>query len=328
MRCAVNAKKTAVLLAAVLWVCAPFTAKALEERTIQDEPGVRTAPGQTSAQPAPQPAPQPVPQDASGGAAPAPANGQWEPGAQEPYYQPDYKDSSQGSPNSSQGSSQEQPSQGRGAASWTPGGNSQDAGQDAGQQYPTSPGAYSGTSGGTSGTIFTMPEARQVENSPRADTYSRKEVDTAVMGFFEGGARGLAELISKAFDRYGEPTGFIKGSEGAGAFVVGLRYGEGQLYLKNGQTVRVYWQSPSVGFDLGGNLSKVFCLVYGLTDPEGIFQRFPSVDGSAYLIGGFGMNYQASGNIVLAPIRFGVGLRLGANIGYMGFTRTRTINPF
>ena len=148
------------------------------------------------------------------------------------------------------------------------------------------------------------------------------------MGFFEGGAKGLAQLISRAFARYGEPTGYIKGGEGAGAVVVGLRYGEGWLYLKNGRRTRVYWQSPSVGFDLGGNASKVFCLVYGMTNPDEIFQRFPSVDGSAYIIGGYGMNYQASGNIVLAPIRFGVGLRLGANIGYMGFTRYRSINPF
>ena len=303
-----DAKKIAVLLAAALWVSAPFTAKALEERTIQDEPTVQKPAGQT-------------PPQAPGQS--APANGQWEPSGQDSYYAPDDKSSSQAPPQGSSQDSYQGPSQGRGSASWTPGGSSQgsqDAGQDAGQQYPTS--------GGASGSIFTMPEATRVENSPRADTYSRKEVDTAVMGFFEGGARGLAELISKAFDRYGEPTGFIKGGEGAGAFVVGLRYGEGQLYLKNGKTARVYWQSPSVGFDLGGNISKVFCLVYGLTDPEQIFQRFPSVDGSAYIIGGFGMNYQASGNIVLAPIRFGVGLRLGANIGYMGFTRSSTINPF
>jgi hypothetical protein len=90
----------------------------------------------------------------------------------------------------------------------------------------------------------------------------------------------------------------------------------------------VYWQSPSVGFDLGVNASKVFCLVYNMTDPSQIYQRFPSVDGSAYVVGGFGMNYQQSGKVVLAPIRFGVGLRLGVNAGYMGFTKERTINPF
>lgn len=172
--------------------------------------------------------------------------------------------------------------------------------------------------------VTQMPEAKQVQVS----TYSRKEVDEQVMGFFEGGARGFADLISKAFNQYGRPVGFIKGNEGAGALVVGLRYGEGWLHLKSGQKIYVYWQSPSVGFDLGVNASKVFCLVYGMTDVNQIFQRYPSVDGSAYVVGGFGMNYQRSGNVVLAPIRFGVGLRLGANVGYMGFTKERTINPF
>ena len=172
--------------------------------------------------------------------------------------------------------------------------------------------------------VTQMPEAKKVQVS----TYSRKEVDEQVMGFFEGGARGIADVISKAFNQYGRPVGFIKGNEGAGALVVGLRYGEGWLHLKSGQKVYVYWQSPSVGFDLGVNASKVFCLVYGMTDVNQIFQRYPSVDGSAYVVGGFGMNYQRSGDVTLAPIRFGVGLRLGANVGYMGFTRERTINPF
>jgi len=197
--------------------------------------------------------------------------------------------------------------------SWTPGESKDAAKQDTAPQ-----------NGQSTGKIFDMPEAKQVQVS----TYSRKEVDEQVMGFFEGGARGLADLISRAFEKYGEPTGFIKGNEGAGALVVGLRYGEGWLYLKNGKKVYVYWQSPSVGFDLGVNASKVFCMIYNMTDPEQIFQRFPSIDGSAYIVGGFGMNYQQSGKVILAPIRFGVGLRLGANVGYMHFTRERTINPF
>lgn len=205
------------------------------------------------------------------------------------------------------------PSQSSSGGSWTPG-ESKDA-----TKQDTTPQA-----GQSSGKIFDMPEATQVQVS----TYSRKEVDEQVMGFFEGGARGLADLISRAFEKYGEPVGFIKGNEGAGALVVGLRYGEGWLYLKNGKKVYVYWQSPSVGFDLGVNASKVFCMIYNMTDLEQIFQRFPSIDGSAYIVGGFGMNYQQSGKVILAPIRFGVGLRLGANVGYMHFTRERTINPF
>jgi len=159
-------------------------------------------------------------------------------------------------------------------------------------------------------------------------TYGKNEIDREVMGFFEGGSQGLASLLAKAFKDLGRPTGFIKGGEGAGALVVGLRYGEGKLKLKNGQTREVYWQSPSIGFDFGADAAKVFVLVYNLEDVEKIFQRFPGVDGSAYFVGGFGMNYQRSGDVVLAPIRVGVGLRLGANVGYMNYSRERTINPF
>ena len=135
-------------------------------------------------------------------------------------------------------------------------------------------------------------------------------------------------MVARAFHDLGEPTGFIKGNEAGGALVVGLRYGVGTLYLKGHKPVPVYWQSPSLGFDLGVNAVKVFTLVYGVTNPNEIFQRFPGVDGSAYIIGGFGMNYQRSEGMTLAPIRFGVGLRLGANVGYQHYTRTQEINPF
>ena len=162
----------------------------------------------------------------------------------------------------------------------------------------------------------------------QAQTYSRNEVNREVMGFFESGSRGLAEMVARAFRDLGEPTGFIKGNEAGGALVVGLRYGVGTLYLKGHKPVPVYWQSPSLGFDLGVNAVKVFTLVYGVTNPNEIFQRFPGVDGSAYIIGGFGMNYQRSEGMTLAPIRFGVGLRLGANVGYQHYTRTQEINPF
>lgn len=197
---------------------------------------------------------------------------------------------------------------------WTP---PENTGKDRSQDDQAS-----SSSAASSDDILKSPEAREVQ------TYSRKEIDQQLMGFFEGGARGLADLISRAFERNGRPVGFIKGQEGAGALVVGLRYGEGTLHLKNGQKAHVYWQSPSVGLDLGVNASKVFCLIYNMTDVKEIYQRFPGIDGSAYVVGGFGMNYQQSGNIVLAPIRFGVGLRLGANVGYMHFTREKTINPF
>ncbi|MBF0480698.1 MAG: DUF1134 domain-containing protein [Desulfovibrionaceae bacterium] len=172
------------------------------------------------------------------------------------------------------------------------------------------------------------PSEDVFDMADKEKTYGKNEIDREVMGFFEGGSQGVASLIAKAFKDLGRPTGFIKGGEGAGALVVGLRYGEGKLKLKNGQSREVYWQSPTIGFDIGADAAKVFVLVYSMEDADKIFQRFPGVDGSAYFIGGFGMNYQRSGNIVLAPIRFGVGLRLGANVGYMNYSRERTINPF
>ncbi|MHC1791116.1 DUF1134 domain-containing protein [Solidesulfovibrio sp.] len=159
-------------------------------------------------------------------------------------------------------------------------------------------------------------------------SYNRDEVNREVMGFFEGGSRGLAELVARAFQDLGQPTGFIKGNEGGGALVVGLRYGTGTLHLKGHPPLPVFWQSPSLGFDLGVNAGKVFTLVYGMTRPDQIFQRFPGVDGSLYILGGFGMNYQRSGDVTLAPIRLGVGLRLGASLGYQVYTRNQDINPF
>uniref|UniRef100_I2PXG5 DUF1134 domain-containing protein n=1 Tax=Desulfovibrio sp. U5L TaxID=596152 RepID=I2PXG5_9BACT len=177
-------------------------------------------------------------------------------------------------------------------------------------------------------TAVTPPPPPPPPPPSREATYNRDEVNREVMGFFESGSRGLAQMVARSFHDLGQPTGFIKGNEAGGALVVGLRYGTGTLNIKGRPPVAVYWQSPSLGFDLGVNAVKVFTLVYGTTDPNQIFQRFPAVDGSAYIIGGFGMNYQRSGDITLAPIRFGVGLRLGANIGYQHYTRTQEINPF
>jgi len=146
-------------------------------------------------------------------------------------------------------------------------------------------------------------------------------------GFFGAGAEGIASVIQKAFEDYGEPVGFIKGREAGGAVVVGLRYGDGELLLNNGFTRTVHWQGPSVGVDFGGNAAKVFVLVYGLPSVESIFQRFPGVDGSLYFVGGAGLNYNKRDDIVLAPIRLGVGWRAGANVGYMKITPEKTWNP-
>ncbi|WP_051822144.1 DUF1134 domain-containing protein [Desulfonatronum thiodismutans] len=166
----------------------------------------------------------------------------------------------------------------------------------------------------------------EMENE--SQTFSREEISNQVEGFFEGTTQGLASILNRIFAEQGRPTGFIKGDEAGGALVVGLRYGKGQLQLKGQEPVDVYWQGPSMGFDIGLHAAKVFTLVYNLTDPNLIFQRFPGVDGSVYVLGGFSMNYQKSNEIVLAPIRTGVGMRLGASVGYLHYTRREHINPF
>jgi len=153
---------------------------------------------------------------------------------------------------------------------------------------------------------------------------------TAGHQFFGTTTRGLASAIESAVSRWGEPNSYVLGEEGSGAIVGGLRYGEGDLFMKatGDRPVKVYWQGPSVGFDLGGNASKVFTLVYNLPNAEAIYQRYPGVEGSAYLVAGIGVNYQQNGRIILAPMRTGVGARLGANVGYLHYSKERNILPF
>lgn len=162
----------------------------------------------------------------------------------------------------------------------------------------------------------------------KEETYDQDSIVKDATEFFGSTTEGLAKLIAKAFKEHGQPNGYIKGEEASGAIGVGLRYGDGELTLKSGGHSKVYWTGPSIGFDLGGNASKVFVLVYHLPSVSRIFQRFPGVDGSLYYVGGAGINYQQSGNIILAPIRLGVGLRTGASVGYMHYTRKKTWNPF
>ena len=157
--------------------------------------------------------------------------------------------------------------------------------------------------------------------------FSSNEILDAGHRFFGGVSRGLAQVVEKAFSQWGLPNGYILGEEASGAFVVGLRYGEGTLYTKNAGDLRVFWQGPSVGFDTGGEGARTMMLVYNLPDTRAIYERFAGIDGSAYLIGGFGMTALTANNVVLVPIRSGVGLRLGANIGYLKFTPQATWNP-
>src|SRR5690606_1365314 len=162
----------------------------------------------------------------------------------------------------------------------------------------------------------------------QAETYSRDEIVNTVSDFLGVTAEAAGGAVESIFAKNGRPTGYIAGEEGSAAITVGARYGRGLLYMKNRPTTEVFWQGPSVGWDLGGNASRVFTLVYNLQFPDAIYQRFPGVEGSAYFIGGLGVNYQRANDITLAPIRAGVGLRLGANVGYLAYTRQRNILPF
>ena len=176
------------------------------------------------------------------------------------------------------------------------------------------------------------PQAPQAQSpqtpQPQGPQYSSNEIVDAGHRFFGTISRGLAQIVEKAGSQFGLPNGYVLGQEAGGAVVAGLRYGEGILYTKNAGDLRVFWQGPSVGFDFGGEGARTMMLIYNLPATDAIYQRFAGIDGSAYFIGGFGMTALTADNIVLVPIRSGVGLRLGANLGYLKFTPQSTWNPF
>lgn len=159
-------------------------------------------------------------------------------------------------------------------------------------------------------------------------TYSSDEVIRAGHKFFGTTTKGLARAVEYVFKRAGRPRGYIIGEEAAGSFIGGLRYGEGTLYLKTGERRKVFWQGPSIGFDFGGNGSRSLVLVYNIDNTSDIFDRFIGVEGSAYVVGGLGVNFQSNEKLKLAPIRTGIGARLGANVGYLKYTARPTWNPF
>lgn len=172
--------------------------------------------------------------------------------------------------------------------------------------------------------LLAMPARAQQS----ASQYSMQEIVDAGHGFFGSTSGGLAKLVERAFESYGLPNGYILGQEGSGAFVAGLTYGEGTLNTKNAGQHSVFWQGPSLGLDLGGQGSRTMMLVYNLPDVNALYDRFGGVSGSAYVIAGLGMQVNVNRDIVLVPIRTGVGARLGINAGYLKLTRQATWNPF
>jgi hypothetical protein len=178
--------------------------------------------------------------------------------------------------------------------------------------------------------IATAPLMQAADSKGAAnkhEAYDDEEIAKAASDFFSTGAKGLSEVLAKVLKEKGRPIAYIRGEEIGGAVAVGLRYGHGELVYKRGGGRKVYWQGPSLGFDLGANAVKVFVLVYDLPSTDALFQRFPGVEGSLYFVGGFGVNYLQRDGISLAPVRFGVGWRQGIGVGYMHFTRNKRLNP-
>jgi hypothetical protein len=162
----------------------------------------------------------------------------------------------------------------------------------------------------------------------QAQEYTAQEIVDSGHRFFGATSGGLATVVEKVFASYGLPNGYLLGEEGSGALIGGLTYGEGTLYTKNAGDHKVFWQGPSLGWDFGGEGSRVMMLVYNLDDVSNLYNRFGGVAGSAYIVAGVGFNVLKAGNIVLVPIRTGVGARLGVNMGYLKLTQKATWNPF
>ena len=179
-------------------------------------------------------------------------------------------------------------------------------------------------------TLGLAPFAAQAQSGGGSvsDTFAGEEIVETGGEFFGSVSQGLASLVERATSQFGLPNAYILGQEAGGAFFAGARYGEGTMYTRNQGEHSIFWQGPTVGIDFGGDGSKVMMLVYNLSSVQEAYERYPGVDGSAYVIGGLGMTVIKNGDVVMVPIRSGVGARLGVNVGYLKFTQEPTWNPF
>lgn len=251
-----------------------------------------------------------------------------------------YRNDAYGSP----GSSNDAYSPSRsGNGSYAAGGDSYGGGGggDYGSQggYRSRPDSFSDpgqpTNGGGYGEPYAPPPAGTDPDAQRYGQpgpgqgryYEQNEIVAAGHGFFGAVSKGLASAVEYAFKSQGRPNGYILGEDAGGAFVVGLRYGEGMLYTKDAGDHKVYWQGPSLGYDAGADGSKTMVLVYNLREPSDIYHRYGGAEGTAYLVGGVSVQFQKYGDITLGVIRSGVGVRLGANVGYLKYTPYPTWNP-
>jgi len=161
-----------------------------------------------------------------------------------------------------------------------------------------------------------------------AEPYQQDTILREAENFFGRGAQGVADVLNRVFTDNGPPEAYIKGEEGGGAIGVGLRYGHGTVYFRDGTSQKIYWRGPSLGLDFGGSAAKTFVLIYNITSLDQLYQRFGGVEGSLYFVGGVGVNYNRQGDVILAPVRFGVGWRQGVNIGYLNMSPERSWIPF
>lgn len=180
----------------------------------------------------------------------------------------------------------------------------------------------------SAGMLGGVPLSAAAQGYQQNRSFSQNELVNSGHQFFGNVSRGLALTIEEAVRRWGEPNGYVLGQEASGAFIGGLRYGEGTLFTRNAGDRKVFWQGPSIGFDAGGEGARTMMLVYNLPSVDSLYQRFAGVDGSVYLIGGFGFTALTADGVMVVPIRTGVGWRLGVNLGYLKFTPQSTWNPF
>jgi hypothetical protein len=175
------------------------------------------------------------------------------------------------------------------------------------------------------------PPATSTVETPKPtnpDSFSQQEIIDAAGTFFGKASGSVGQAVERVFKDQGSPVGYIRGDEYAAALGVGVRYGQGTLVMKDGQERKIFWQGPSIGFDTGGNASKVFTLVYNLQNPDGIYRRYPGVEGAAFFIAGIAVTYQRAEGVTLAPMRTGIGFRAGVNAGYTAYSKRRRTLPF
>jgi hypothetical protein len=184
------------------------------------------------------------------------------------------------------------------------------------------------TNGAGGGAGVQAPSSAAARARADEGTYDQGDVLVAADAAFGKGAAGMGTAIERVFSELGRPNAYIVGREGSGALVVGLRYGSGTLYSKIEGERRVFWQGPSIGFDAGGDASRVFTLIYNLDDTEDLFRRYPALEGRAFLVGGVAVTYHQRGRTILVPLRLGAGWRLGANVGYLNFSKEARMLPF